>query len=167
MSYFVFGTFSSIFEKKSIEQVRSFANGKNIFIWFGEEISFYKDINRMIEEQKSNGNIKFAITSKNQPRNSSDVLFPFDKFDSEVLFADKSRAFYKQCCRDNIEILFSCLKKLINTLHIKKIDIFVVEGYDDVFKKKMCSIDELKQDLLYQIEDKVLIDSCIYYVRLN
>ena len=90
----------------------------------------------MLIEQESKGNTKFVITSKNQPCNSSDVLFPFDKYTNEVLFADKSRNFYKKCCRENIDILFDCLKNLINLLHIKQIEIFVVEGYDDNFRRK-------------------------------
>lgn len=164
MSYFLFGSFDSIYDKRLLEQVKSYAYEKKIYIWFNEEMTFYKEIQRMLEEQKSGGNIKFAITSENQPRNSSDVLFPFDKFASDVLFADKSRKFYKQCCRDNIDILFDCLKSLIDLLHIRKVEIFVVEGYDNIFRKKMCSIDELKQDLLYQIEEKVSVESCIYCV---
>jgi hypothetical protein len=167
MSYFLFGSFNSTFDKELIEHVKLYANEKNIYIWFGEEITFYKDIHRMLEEQKSEGNIKFAITSKNQPSNSSDVLFPFDKYDSDVLFSNESRDFYNQCCRENIDILFDCLKKLIVTLHVRQADIFVVEGYDDIFQKKVCNIDKLKQDLLCQIEDKVSIVSCIYCLRIT
>ena len=166
MSYFLFGSFNSTYDKELLEQVKSYANEKNIYIWFNEEITFYKEMQRMLEEQKSNGNIRFAITSENQPRNSSDVLFPFDKVANDVLFADESRNFYKQCCRDNINLLFNCLKNLINLLHIRQIEIFVVEGYDDTFGKKVCGIDELKQDLLCQIEEKVSIESCIYCVCL-
>lgn len=166
MSYFLFGSFNSVYDKELLEQVKSYASEKNIYIWFNEEITFYQEIHRMLEEQKSGGNINFAITSENQTRNSSDVLFPFDKFSSDVLFADESRNFYKQCCRDNINILFDCLKNLINSLYIRQAEIFVVEGYDDIFRKKVCSIDELKQDLLCQIEDKVSIESCIYHVTI-
>ena len=166
MSYFIFGSFYSTYDKEILQQVKSYANEKNIYIWLCEEITFYKEIQRMIEEQKSYGNIMFAITSEKQPRNSSDVLFPFDKFTSDVLFADESREFYKQCCRDNLDILFDCLKKLIDSLHVRYVEIFVVEGYDDIFRKEVCSIDELKRDLLCQIEDNVSIDSCIYCVNL-
>lgn len=167
MSYFLFGSFDSTYDKELIQQVKSYANEKNIYMWFNEEITFYKEIQRMLEEQESDGDSIFAITSENQPRNSSDALFPFDKFSSDVLFADKSRNFYKQCCRDNIRILFDCLKNLIDSLHIRQVEIFVVEGYDDIFQKKVCNIDELKQDLLCQIEDKVSIESCIYGVSTD
>ncbi len=127
MSYFLFGSFNSTYDKELLQQVKVYANKKNIYIWFSEEITFYKEIQRMLEEQKSDGNIK-------------------------------------QCCRDNINILFDCLKNLINLLHIRQAEIFVVERYDDIFRKKVCSIDKLKQDLLCQIEDKVSIESCIYRV---
>lgn len=118
----------------------------------------------MLIEQKSKGSIKFAVTSENQPYNSSDVLFPFDKFTNEVLFADESRDTFKRCCRNNIDLLFDCLKKLAGLFHIKQGEIFVVEGYDDAFQNKVCSVDEMKRDLLLQIVDEVSIDSCIYHV---
>lgn len=164
MSYFLFGSFNLIYDKKILQQVKSYASKKNVYIWFSKEITFYKEIQRMLEEQKSDGNIIFAITSENQPRNSSDVLFPFDKFASDVLFADESRNFYKQCCRNNIDILFDCLKNLMGSLHIRQAEIFVVEGYDDIFRRKECNLDEMKKDLLYQIEEKSFINSCIYHV---
>ena len=46
------------------------------------------------------------------------MLFPFDKFTNEALFLDKSRDFFKKCCRDNIDILFDCLNKLIDSFRI-------------------------------------------------
>ena len=165
MSYFLFGSFNSVHDRELLEQVKSYTSEKNIYIWFNEEITFSKEIHEMLEEQKSDGNVKFAITSENQPCNSSDVLFPFDKFSSDVLFEDKSRNFYKQCCRDNINVLFDCLENLKDSLHVEQAEIFVVEGYDDIFQKKVCNIDELKQDLLSQIENNVSIESCIYCVR--
>jgi hypothetical protein len=165
MSYFLFGTFNTLYDKKLFQQVKTYGQEKDIYVWFNEEITFYNDIQRMLEEQNSNGNIKFAITSINQPCNSSDVLFPFDKFTNEVLFADESRSFFRKCCRENLEILFSFLKKMIEVLYIKQEEIFIVGGYDDIFQKKMCSIDEMKKDILLQVEEKVFIDSCIYYVH--
>ena len=162
---FLFGSFNSVHDRELLEQVKSYTSEKNIYIWFNEEITFSKEIHEMLEEQKSDGNVKFAITSENQPCNSSDVLFPFDKFSSDVLFEDKSRNFYKQCCMDNINVLFDCLKNLKDSLHVEQAEIFVVEGYDDIFQKKVCNIDELKQDLLSQIENNVSIESCIYCVR--
>lgn len=164
MSYFLFGSFNALKDEMILQKVKAYAKEKGIYIWFDEEITFYKEIQRMLTEQNSEGSIKFAITSKNQPYNSSDVLFPFDKFTNEALFADKSREFFKKGCRDNIDILFDCLKKIIDSFYFRQGEIFVVEGYDDIFQKKECNIDEMKRDLLLQIEDKVSIDSCIYYV---
>ena len=138
---------------------------KKTYIWFNQEITFYNDIQRMMREQKAEGNTLFAITSKNQPSNSSDVLFPFDKVPNKLLFIDESRMFYKKCCRENIDVLFDFLEKLISMFNIEYIEIFVVEGYDDIFQRKVCNIDEVKRDLLYQIEERVSIDSSIYYVR--
>lgn len=165
MSYFLFGTFNALYDKELSQQIRVYGKEKDIYVWFNEEITFYNDIQRMLEEQNANGNIKFAITSINQPCNSSDVLLPFDKFSNEVLFADESRNFFRKCCRENIDILFGFLRKMIEMLHIGQGEIFIVEGYNDTFRKKVCSMDEMKKDILWQIEEKVFIDSCIYYVH--
>lgn len=67
---------------------------------------------------------------------------PFDKFSNEVLFADESRSFYKKCCRDNMEILFDCLKNLMDLLYISQAAIFVVEGYDDYVYNKVQRIQQ-------------------------
>lgn len=162
MSYFLFGTFSAIYNECVLQQIKASGKEEKIYIWFNDEIVIYEEIQRMLMEQKSKGNTKFVITSQYQPYNSSDVLFPFDKFERDVLLADKSRSFYKKCCRDNIDILFGYLKNFINSLQILQLEIFVVEGYDDNFKRKICNIDEMRRDLLFQIENKLSIESCIY-----
>lgn len=164
MSYFLFGTFNVLQNEKNIQKMKLYGREKDIYIWFDDEIAFYEGIQRMLIEQKSLGSIKFAITSKEQPYNSSDVLFPFDKFTNEDLFADKSREHFKKCCRNNISILFNYLNQLIESFQISQMEIFVVEGYDDNFFKKECDLEGVKGDLLLQIEDRVSIDSCIYYV---
>lgn len=164
MSYFLFGTFDTMHDNAVLKKVKELGEEKNIYIWFNEEIIFYEEIQRMLMEQKAEGKIKFAITSKLQPSNSCDVLFPFDKFTNEALFADETRSFYKECCRDNIDILFEFLNDLIKLLNIVQVVMFVVEGYDDTFHQKVCTIDDMKNDLLYQVENKVSIDSCIYCV---
>lgn len=165
MSYFLFGTFNAIYNEDMLQQIKASAKEKGIYIWFNDEKEIYNEIQRMLMEQKSKGNTKFVITSQYQPYNSSDVLFPFDKFESDVLFADKSRSFYKECCKENLDILFECFKNLFNSLNASQMEIFVVEGYDDNFSRKICNIDEVKRDLLFQIENELSIKSCIYFVN--
>lgn len=162
MSYFLFGVFNTTDDKKLLQQVKLQAKERNVYIWFDEDITFYDEIQRMLREQAVEGNVSFAVTSKNQPHNSSDLLFPFDKFSNEELFADKSREFYKKCCQNNLAILFNCLDELVHLLNIEQMKIFVVEGYDDNFQKKICNMEELKEDLLYQIENFAYINSCMY-----
>lgn len=144
--------------------LKEYGKSKDIYIWFNEEIDFYKDIQRMLLEQKSKGNILFAITSVKQPFNSSDVLFPFDKFTNENLFEDSTREYYKECCRNNLDIVFDCLEKMFFLFRIEQCEIFVVEGYDDFFLKKKFNLLEMKKDILTQIENNVSITSCIYYL---
>ena len=166
MSYFIFGAFTSTKGSEVFEQIKQYADKKNILLWFGEEITFYKEIYTMINEQEAKGNIIFAMTSSKQPSNSSDLLFPFDKYSNDVLFADKSRDFFKLCCRNNISILFDCFRNMISLLQIKKMEIFVVEGYDDSFKKNVCHFDEFEQNILCQVEEKMCIESSIYYINI-
>ena len=115
MSYFIFGTFDMIDNESEeiLQSLKEYGKEKDIYIWFNEEIAFYKEIPIMLKEQNAEGNIKFAVTSLCQPRNSSDLLFPFDKINSEVLFADKTRKYFEKCCKDNISILINYLKRIL------------------------------------------------------
>ena len=130
----------------------------------GKNDSFYEDIQRMLIEQKAKGKIRFAITSKNQMYNSSDLLFPFDKFESKTMFADGTGELYRRCCRDNLNILFDFLDKMFEIFHMEQTEIYIVEGYDVVFRKKVCSMEEMKEDILWQAEYTQDINSGIYYV---
>ena len=165
MSYFMFGTFDLMHNDSFLQHIKAYALERNIYIWFDEEITFYREIHTMLNEQNMSGNIKFAITSKNQPRNSSDVLLPFDKYPSNKLFADESMTFYKHSCRKNINILFECLDEFFAASNLKWIDICVVEGYDDSFRKLELTTGEMKCDLLNQIENTGTLDSSIYRIH--
>lgn len=167
MSYFLFGSFDSLKEKQVIQNIKDYGKKKGVFFWFNEEINFYEDIFRMCNEQHSKKDILFTITSSNQPYNSSDLLFPYDKFTNEELFSDISGTYYKECCKNNIKILFDCLEKLLKLFQPNKIDIFVVEGYDTDFKRKKCTLTEMKMDILVQIETESFIKSCIYELANN
>lgn len=164
MSYFLFGAFNSVNNVKKLQQIKANGLENDIYIWFDEEITFYKDIQRMLTEQKAKGKIRFAITSKNQMYNSSDLLFPFDKYESKVMFADGSGELYRRCCRDNLNILFDFLDNMFKAIYMEQVEIYIVEGYDVAFHKKVCVIEEMKEDILWQVEHTQNIDSSIYYV---
>lgn len=118
----------------------------------------------MLTEQKAKGKIRFAITSKNQMYNSSDLLFPFDKCESKIMFAEGSGELYRRCCRDNLNILFNFLDNMFKAFYMEQVEIYIVEGYDVAFHKKVCSIEEMKEDILWQVEHTQNIDSSIYYL---
>lgn len=61
--------------------------------------------------------------------------------------------------------VFDCLKNLTEVLNPLRMEIFVAEGYDDGFERKKCTLDEMKKDLLSQIEKTSFIDSCIYQIQ--
>lgn len=167
MSYFIFGSFDLCENKNSLQDVKSYGEKKGVYFWYDEEITFYKDITQMCVEQNSYGNVKFALTSFNQKYNSSDLLFPYDKYTNEELFKDKSRKYFCQCCKNNLKIVFDCLAKLMEIAIPSRLEIFVVEGYDNVFKRKDCTLREMEEDLLYQIETESFIDSCIYQIHYS
>ena len=165
MSYFIFGSFDLYENKNSLQDVKSYGEKKDVYFWYDEEITFYKDIVKMCIEQNSYGNVKFALTSFNRKYNSSDLLFPYDKYTNEELFKDKSRKYFCQCCENNLRIVFDCLGKLVEISAPFHLEIFVVEGYDDIFERKNCTLKEMEEDLLYQIETESFIDSCIYQIH--
>lgn len=164
MSYFLFGAFNLVNNVKKLQQIKANGLENDIYIWFDEKITFYKDIQRMLTEQKAKGKIRFAITSKNQMYNSSDLLFPFDKCESKIMFADGSGELYRRCCRDNLNNLFIFLDNMFKALYMEQVEIYVVEGYDVAFHKKVCSMEEMKEDILWQVEHTQNIGSSIYYV---
>lgn len=164
MSYFLFGAFHAVHNEEQLQQIKVYGWENDIYIWFDDEITFYEDIQRMLTEQKAKGKIRFAITSKNQMYNSSDLLFPFDKFESKTMFADGTGELYRRCCRDNLNILFDFLDKMFEIFHMEQTEIYIVEGYDVVFRKKVCSMEEMKEDILWQAEYTQDINSGIYYV---
>lgn len=165
MSYFMFGSFDLSQNKSRIQDVKLYGKTKDVYFWFDEEITFYSDIAKMCFEQSSFGNVRFALTSFNQKYNSSDLLFPYDKYTNEELFEGNSREYFYQCCRNNLNIVYDCLKRLMEISNPSCLEIFVVEGYDDVFQKRRCTLDEMKEDLLSQIESTSFIDSCIYQIH--
>ncbi len=166
MSYFLFGSFDVSQSKSFMQVTKSYGERKNVYFWFDEEITCYQDLPKMCLEQNSCGNVRFAVTSFAQKYNSSDLLFPYDQYTAEELFRDRTREYFCQCCRNHLNTLFECLRKLMEVSALSGFEIFVVEGYDDAFQRKSCTLDEMKEDILLQIEAASFIDSCIYQIHL-
>lgn len=167
MSHFVFGCFNSdVVTSEVIDELKTRAQNRDVFIWFDGQLEFYSDISRMIKEQGGKGKFLFALTSRNQPSNSDDLLFPYDKYTNEQLFADKTRAYFSQCCKENLEILFWCLKEMIQKLQPKLFELFITEGYDCDFIKKRIFLDEMEFDIQQQVLTSFSIESCIYQIEV-
>ena len=56
------------------------------------------------------------------------------------------------------------MDKMFEIFHMEQTEIYIVEGYDVAFHKKVCSIEEMKEDILWQVEHTQNIDSSIYYL---
>ncbi len=164
MSYFLFGSFHATQDKHCLEDVKSYGKQNDVYVWFDDEITFYREIATMCAEQHSCGTVRFALTSFRQKYNSSDLLFPYDKYTNDEFFQDQSRVSFCRCCRSNLDIVWDCLRKLMELAAPSCLEIFVVEGYDDVFQRKPCTFDEMKEDLLAQIETG-FVDSSIYQIH--
>ena len=167
MSYFVFGSFDSPNNESLFDKIKKYGQNKGVHFWFNSEITFYPEIFKMCKEQASQKQVTFALTSSKQPSNSSDLLFPYDKFTNQELFSNGSRLFFNRCCESNIRPLFDCLKKLLALFKLKNLEIFTVEGYDTGFIKKKCTLEEMELDLLTQIKTTSIIESCIYSIENN
>ncbi|MCM1386778.1 MAG: hypothetical protein NC231_05595 [Bacillus sp. (in: Bacteria)] len=165
MSYLLFGSFNASQNEKILKELNRYIKRGDIYIWFNKEINFNNDIQRMLEEQNSNGNIQFLVTSMNQPHNSDDLLFPFNKVRKEVLFADKTGEYYRIHCKYNINALFNGLYMMKKLYNMKDWEIFVVEGYNNIFQKTECNLAGMREDLLMQIEDKISIAPHIYCIN--
>lgn len=167
MSHFIFGCFNSdIVVSGQTEELKKMAQKKDVLIWFDNEIDFYPDITKMIKEQGGEGCVLFTLTSRNQPSNSDDLLFPYDKYTNEQLFEDKTREYFSQCCKDNLETLFWCLQVMIQRLKPRLFQVFVTEGYDCNFIKKCMILDEMKSDIQQQVLTSFSLDSCIYQIKI-
>ena len=92
---------------------------------------------------------------------------PFDKYSNEELFNDKTRQTYRKICRENIDILFDCLREMIKVTNASKLSIAVTEGYDNNFEVKNMTLQEMKNDIGNQVADKCYIDSIIYRIITN
>lgn len=167
MSYFLFGTFDLSGNKSALKTIKSYGKQQNIYFYLDNEIDFYDEIFRMCKEQNLDQKVIFSITSYNQPYNSDDLLFPYDKFTQEELFNDQTRKKFENYCEKNIEILFGFLQKMIDILNLNDLNIVVVEGYDTSFEKRRCSLNQLKENLLSQIEKEGFIQSCIYSIIVS
>ncbi len=78
----------------------------------------------------------FGSFNVNQKYNSSDLLFPYDKYTDNELFKDNSREFFYNCCENNLKILFDCLYKLMEVSKLSHLEVFVVEDMIIPFKEK-------------------------------
>ena len=96
MSYFVFGSFDSPNSESLFDKIKKYGQNKGVYFWFNSEITFYPEIFKMCKEQASQKQVTFALTSSKQPSNSSDLLFPYDKFTNHELFSTGTRLFFNR-----------------------------------------------------------------------
>lgn len=167
MSHIVFGDFKlDIMNEHSFEKIKKEAYSKGVLFHFNDEISFYKDISRMIQENAEiNNNCTFCITSSNQEFNSDDLLFPYDKYtDNELFPYGDDRKHFEKLCFQNIMILKYAISSLREVLNVSNLRVFVVEGYDDNFTTLKCTDTEMIKDVFEQVINSFNLYSKIYKI---
>lgn len=167
MSHIVFGCFNTDkFKMDCICELKKNTILKQVYFWFDSEIDFYPDILLMRNEQKAKGKCAFSMTSKNQQYNSDDLLFPYDKFTNEQLFADETRKEFNKYCRQNLKDTFDCLQEFIYVFNPKDFEIFITDVYDNKFNRKKMNLDEIERDSFSQVISSFSLESSIYSVSL-
>lgn len=169
MSHILFGEFSTeLFELELIKKVKLLARSNGLFIYFEEEIDFYSDIQRMLlENNYSQCNYFFYLTSESQPQNSEDILFPYEKYLKTDLFPNgNERGVFNDICRENLNNLLGILIEFVNIFNPNLLRIFVTVGYDDKFKIQKCSIKDMIDDIYSQVISTICLDSKIYEIQL-
>ncbi len=80
----------------------------------------------------------FCLTSKNQPNNSDGLLFPYDRYiQTELFLRDDDRTFFNEKCKEIIDDLKYVMSLFLKVNGISCLKLFITEGYDDMFVKKM------------------------------
>lgn len=167
MSHIVFGDFKiDLMNEACFEQIKKNAYSKGVLFHFNDEVSIYKDINRMIQENDdTSNNCIFCITSNNQEFNSDDLLFPYDKYTDDELFPyEDDRKHFEELCFQNIMTLKNTISSLREVLNVSNLRVFVVEGYDDNFITMKCTNAEMIQDIFYQVINSFNLRSKIYKI---
>lgn len=171
MSAFLFGDFfSSDIAKEKWEELEVYFKKKDAYIWLDDNIDFYKDIQLMLQENpRTQNNHSFAITTKNQPRNSHDLLLPWDKYEKEELFPDGTgyeRSRYNELASSNLDVFYDLFLQFMKVIKPQGTRVFVVMGYDTQFEIERYSIKQMVNDLKEQVQNpySVSFDSVIYEI---
>ncbi len=169
MSHILFGTCRIDSENTGkIDIVKRDMSKFGIKLWFDDEIDFYDDIQTMIIEQNNNSeyNYIFCITTNNQPTNSDDLLFPYDKYSYKELFPKgNDRNKFNDYCKKNMNKLHKFFLYFTKIVYPQNIKVFLTEGYDDQFDFLFCSIDEMISHILKQVEESHFLNSTIYHIK--
>ena len=168
MSAFLFGDFHlEALEKERLKEVKAYFNQKDAYIWFDSEIDFYGGIQTMLEENPTpKNNHVFAITTKRQPTNSHDLLFPWDKYENDELFSqdNHSNENFQKLCNLNLNIFQDLFINFIKIIQPKSIRVFVVVGYSPEFSIENFTVEEMIADLKEQVPEKTMLDPVIYEI---
>lgn len=170
MSHILYGDFySEYFKPDLIKEVKDYAAKRDIYYWFNDEvIGGDKDINIILKEHSvTKSTSSFFVSSSNQPTNSDDVLFPFDKYNQEDLFPNgyDDRTFFIKACRNNLYIFKDTFNNFIEILKPNNLRVFISIGYNRDFIESNCNIDQMILNIENQVKTHATLSSAIYNIR--
>jgi len=166
MSHFLFVGFIT---KQIIRSVKKTYTNKDIFYLFNQKIHFCNDVMKVIQEHKKSRSENWClITSKLQKTNSQDILLPYDKYSQQDLFPNGAdRMVFENTCFDNLNAFHANFLEFMEDIKPFSLRIFVVEGYDNDFTEKNCTLDTMIQDLESQATKTFFFESTIYNIQLD
>lgn len=164
MSHIMFGVMKS---SKNSEDLKKYMKIRypTINILTGKDVQNDDNIMKMLKNNilDINNYYQFLFTSKLQPFNSDDLLFPYSKFSNEYLFCKKEN-FVNEATK-NLNFTFEMLKSFSLYASALELKIFVTETYDDNFEVNKCSFDEMKENILKQVLNGYYISSSVYIIE--
>jgi|GEM_PF-1509056 len=168
MSEFLFGDFFiASLEKKKVRELKDNFAQKDVYIWFDDEIDFYKEIHTMLKEHPGlKRNHSFAITTKIQKGNSHDLLYPWDKYNISQMSNDDC---YNEKSEDelyniNLAIFYDLFNEFIKIIRPIDMRVFVVDSYDPEFEIVKLSLKEMFLDLKENVKENDFIVPTIYEI---
>ena len=166
MSHFLFVGFRT---KQIIGSIKKTYTNKDIFYLFNQKIYFCNDVMKMIQEnEKSCSENWCLITSILQKTNSQDVLLPYDKYSQQELFPNSAdRMVFENKCFGNLNAFHANFLEFMEDIKPFSLRVFVVEGYDNDFIEKNCTLDTMIQDLKSQAIKTFFFESTIYNIQLD
>ena len=113
--------------------------------------------------------ICFTLTSKDQPSCADDLLYPFDRYDHDIIFpnGDEDSSKFLEMCKEQLQILVNVIQHLCDILSAKKILLIVSEYDSDDLDRYACDEHGLLAQMFEQVSSTGIYKSAVYDLTLK